>query len=79
MRMASMICRCKVLPLLFFFEWQSIAHSRIDRFLVAGGAGSWFCNLTQKALICFMSNHVPIIASSGDMSSGQRPFRLFNI
>lgn len=64
---------------IYFGSGQSIARSRIDRFLVSNGVGDWFSNLSQTAIICILSYHILIVISSVDLQSGPRVLRFFNI
>lgn len=66
-------------PFTFFGYDQSVARSRIDRFLISDGADAWFSSLIQKVVIRFLLDHLPMTASCQCLPPGFRPFNFFNV
>lgn len=64
---------------IFFAYGQSRAKNRLDRFLLSSGAGEWCHSAVQKVEFCLWFDHIPVTLSSGELSGGPRPFKIFNI
>lgn len=65
-------------PFTFFSYGMSGARSRLDCFLVSGAAGNWCHNVIQRANFKLVSDHIPIVLSTGQIASGLKPFKFFN-
>lgn len=54
----------------FFEGGARIARSRLNRFLVRDRDSGWLDEVVQQVLSKFSSDHLPIMLSSGVVSSG---------
>lgn len=64
--------------LTFFNSGFSSVHSRLDWFIISSEAGGWNHNMIQRAMFKMLSDHIPIVLSSGQILYGPRLFRFFN-
>lgn len=64
---------------LYFSCGSSGTRSWLDGFLVSEEAGKWCHSVMLRVILKMVTNHIPIVLSSGRLSSKRRPFKFFNI
>lgn len=62
----------------YFSSGPSAARSRLEHFLISCGVGGWSHDVTQRAVLRLVSDHIPIVMSNGRMFLQPRPFKFFN-
>lgn len=63
-----------------FFSYGPFgARNRLDHFLISRETRLWCHNVLQRVMFRLISDHIPIVLSSGQFSSELKPFRFFNI
>lgn len=64
---------------IFFSSGPSSSQSHLDRFFIFCEARGWSHSVKWRAVFRLILDHIPIFISNGQLSSGPRPFRVFNI
>lgn len=63
----------------FFENGSGGVRSRLNRFLVKDFLSGWSKGVVEQVAFKFFSDHLPILLSSGVISSGPCPFQFFNV